>query len=244
MFSPFSPSVAETIVHLQQLLIQDQSLRSMMQPLRLETDEILFRRGDPGDSLYLVERGRLRIYTLDPKGQEITLSHVESGECVGELALIDALPRSASVVAIGPAELLRLSREDFLQQVHNSPELTQCIINLLTARVRYMTEYTERWGQWARLIANEDYAEMSDSLAEMDSRSDPVLAAVADSVRLMVKAIQARERRWQEALAQLRIEIDQERRKQQVQEITRTDYFQSLLQQSRQRREARLKNRG
>lgn len=226
---------------LQYLLSSDLNLRKVMQPLQLEPGQILFHRGDPGDSLYLIETGNLRVYTHDPQGQEITLNHMGPGSCLGELALVDTLPRSASVIATSSAQLLCLSREDFLQHVHNSPELAEHMIRLLTERVRYMTEYVERLGQWARLIADEDYAEMSNNLAEMDLRDDPVLTAVADSVRNMVRAIQLREQQLQEALEQLRIEIDQERLKSDVQEITGTEYFQTLLEQSRRQREARQK---
>jgi CRP-like cAMP-binding protein len=233
--------MTDNLARLQAMFLHDSSLRQAMEPFQLADGQILFQRGDPGDSLYLIEQGRVRIYTQDPQGQEITLNHLDAGHFIGELALIDALPRSASVVAIGPVQLLCLSREAFLQHVHGSPQLTQQLIALLTERVRYMTQYVERLGQWARLIADEDYSQMSDSLTELDFKNDSILAAVADSVRLMVQAIQEREQELKTALTQLQINIDEKRRKTEVEEITETDYFQSLVQQSRQRRRTRPK---
>ena len=112
-------------------------------------------------------------------------------------------------------------------------------MRLLTERTRYMTEYIERLGLWARLIANEDYAAMSDSIAEMDLQGDAVFIAVADSIRLMVKTIRERESNLKASLQQLRIEIDRESLQKRVEEITDTDYFQNLLEQSRKRRASR-----
>jgi hypothetical protein len=102
-----------------------------------------------------------------------------------------------------------------------------------------MTEYVERLGLWARLIANEDYASISASLSEIDLKGDTLLVAVADSIRIMVKAIRDREETLKQSLQQLRIEIDQESLQRKVGEITDTDYFQSLLVKSRERRENR-----
>jgi CRP-like cAMP-binding protein len=210
-----------------------------MDTVLLEPGEMLFQRGDPGDSLYLLEAGEIRIFTQDPQGQEITINHIGPGECLGELALIDARPRSASAIATFPSQLLRLSRQDFLREIHRSQPVMQCLLQLLSERVRYMTEYVERLGLWARLIANEDYASISASLAEIDLKGDILLISVADSIRSMVKAIREREQSLKESLQQLRIEIDQDSLQKRVEEITDTDYFQNLLEASRQRRSQR-----
>jgi len=230
----------ETIQTLTQLLLEDARLREeVMEKVILAPGEVLFRRGDPGDTLYLLETGEIRIFTHDPQGQEITINQLSSGTCFGELALIDTRPRSASASAIVPCQLLRISREAFLAKVERSQPLNHCLLQLLSARVRYMTEYVERLGLWARLIANEDYGSMSASLSEIDLKGDTLLIAVADSIRIMVKAIREREETLKQSLQQLRIEIDHESLQRRVGEITDTDYFQSLLVKSRERRETR-----
>ncbi len=230
----------EIISNLTQLLLADPYLREeVMEKIVLAPGEVLFHRGDPGDTLYLVEVGEIRIYTLDSQGQEITINQIKGGECLGELAMVDAQPRSASAMATTASQLLRLSREDFLTQINRSPPLSECLMRLLSERTRYMTEYIERLGLWARLIANEDYAAMSASLAEMDLKGETVLISVADSIRLMVKAIRDREQNLKESLQQLRIEIDRESLQKRVEEITDTDYFQTILEQSRKRRASR-----
>ncbi|MFZ9738062.1 MAG: cyclic nucleotide-binding domain-containing protein [Prochlorotrichaceae cyanobacterium] len=228
------------IQNLTQLLLEDTKLREeVMETVTLAPGEILFRRGDPGDTLYLLETGEMRVFTQDPQGQEITINQVGPGTCLGELALIDARPRSASTVALVPSQLQRISREAFLKAVEQSQPLNLCLLQLLSERVRYMTEYVERLGFWARLIANEDYAAISASLSEIDLNGDSLLTAVADSIRIMVKAIREREDNLKERLQQLRIEIDQDSLEREVGEITDTDYFQDLLEQSRRRRQSR-----
>ena len=237
----------EIISNLTQLLLADPYLREeVMEKIVLAPGEILFHRGDPGDTLYLVRAGEIRIYTLDSQGQEITMNHIKAGECLGELAMVDAQPRSASAIAITDSELLRLSREDFLTQINRSPPLSECLMRLLSERIRYMTDYIERLGLWARLIANEDYTAISASLSELDLKGETVLMSVADCVRLMLKAIRDREQNLKESLQQLRIEIDRESLQKRLEEITDTDYFQSILEQSRKRRESRkpLSERG
>lgn len=230
----------ETIQNLTQLLLEDGRLREeVMEKIILAPGEILFRRGDPGDTLYLLETGEIRIFTHDPQGQEITINQMSSGTCFGELALIDTRPRSASAVALVPCQLLRISREAFLEEVARSQPLNNCLLKLLSERVRYMTEYVERLGLWARLIADEDYASISASLSEIDLKGDTLLLAVADSIRIMVKSIREREDTLKASLQQLRIEIDQESLQRRVGEITDTDYFQNLLTQSRERRQTR-----
>src|SRR5688500_4704217 len=69
--------------------------------------------GDPTDSLYIVLSGRLKVMMSDAEGKEVILSILGPGEIFGEMGLIDAEPRSATVVTIEPCELLSLVKRDF-----------------------------------------------------------------------------------------------------------------------------------
>ena len=211
-----------------------------MKPLHLADGEVLFHRGEPGDVLYVVASGQVRIFTLDEEGRELTLNVMEPGEAFGELALLDSRPRSASVAAVGPTTLRSLHRDDFLGQVHTSPELTNRVIRLISERARHMTEYIELMGRWARLVAEGRYDEAMKNIRERAEAPDRAVSAVADAVEDMVKAVREREERLQKEVAQLRIRIDQAKREEQVAEITETDYFQKLAQQAqRLRKESR-----
>lgn len=207
-------------------------LQDVMTTVCLNDGDILFRRGDPGDAFYIIESGQVRVFTYDEDGRELTLNTMGPGEGFGELALVDEQPRSASVSAIGATVLRRLSREDFLARVHTSPALSQIVIRLLSQRARHMTDYIEWLGHWARLAAEGQYSQAMESIHNVGKTSDRALAAVTDAVENMVKAVQEREERLREEVAQLRIKIDDARRRQQVEEITETDYFQTLARQA------------
>jgi CRP-like cAMP-binding protein len=216
---------------------EDTSLQDAMEAVHLEDGQVLFNRGEPGDAFYLIESGRVRIFTLDEAGKELTLNTLEAGEAFGELALVDDQPRSASVAAVGPTVLRCLRRDDFLEQVYASPALSRVVVQLLSQRTRHMTDYIEWLGHWARLVAEGHYNDamksIRDSAGDADDRA---LAAVADAVESMVRAVREREERLRKEVAQLRIEIDHAKRERQVEEITETDYFKTLAQQARRLR--------
>jgi len=209
------------------------SLQEAMETVQLADGEILFHRGEPGDAFYIIQSGQIRIFTLDEGGQELTLNTLAAGEAFGELALVDDRPRSASAAAVGEASLQRLRRDDFLARVHTSPALADHVIRLLSQRARHMTDYVERLGHWARLVAEGQYNRAMESIESAGEDTDRALLAVGDAVRQMVQAVRQREESLRQEVAQLRIQIDDEKRKRQVDEITETDYFQKLSQQAR-----------
>ena len=80
------------------------SIQGVMETVHLDSSEVLFHRGDPGDAFYYVESGQVRIFTYDEEGRELTLNSLGAGEAFGELALVDEQPRSASVDAVEPTQ--------------------------------------------------------------------------------------------------------------------------------------------
>lgn len=221
---------------------EENAFQEVMATITLADGEVLFERGDPGDAFYVIESGRIRIFTHDEEGNELTLNTLGAGEAFGELSLVDDRPRSASAAASGSVTLRRLLRDDFLSRVHTSRVLTDRVIRLLSERTRHMTDYIERLGQWARLIAEGQYDQAMESIQAEDA-ADRALAAVADAVRTLVQAVQAREKDLREQVARLRIEIDERKREEHVAEITETDYFQDLTQHADDLRKRREKRR-
>lgn len=235
-----SPAMTDSGAFVNALLADEAgSLRGAMGTVRLSDGEILFHRGEPGDAFFIIESGQIRIFTLDEEGSELTLNTLAAGEAFGELALVDDRPRSASAAALGPTVLRCLRRDEFLALVHTSPALTDTVIRLLSQRTRHMTDYIERLGQWARLIAEGQYDQAMQSIRDEESAPDRALAAVADAVGYMVQAVQEREEQLREEVAQLRIQIDESKREEQVSEITETDYFQGLTQHAESLRKRR-----
>ena len=105
-------------------------------PVKLAADQVLFLAEDPGDSCYRIEVGLLKVTMVSRSGIERILSFIGRGEIVGELAILDGLPRSASVVAVRNTELSRLTRAQFDAFAERHPELYQSLITLLTQRLR------------------------------------------------------------------------------------------------------------
>jgi len=90
-------------------------LRPHLRPETLATGDWLFRQGDPGDRLFLVDSGRLTIHVNRSDGKEMTLASFEPGSFFGEMSLIDGEPRSAGCRAEVESALLSLSRKAFFE---------------------------------------------------------------------------------------------------------------------------------
>lgn len=230
----------DPVNQLRKLLLEDtELLKTIVEPMQLADGHILFQRGDPGDALYIIESGQIRIVTFDQEGKEITLNTMVAGETLGELAILDAHPRSASAIAVGSCTLLRISRPDFLRRVYSSPALSACVIQILSGRIRYATEYIEQLGLWSRMIIDGEYDAVIQSIEQITAVTDRAVVAAANSIRQMVKVVQQREESLRQEVSQLRIEIDDEKRQRQVEEITNSESFQDLLKLAKQHRQSR-----
>src|SRR5262245_39107704 len=89
-------------------------LQSLIESRSAPAGARLFRRGDSGDAMFLVESGRVRISLHDEKGMELTLAELGPGDFFGEMALIDGKSRSADATVIHAAKLAVLPRTEFL----------------------------------------------------------------------------------------------------------------------------------
>ncbi len=100
-----------------------------------EPGDEIFSEGEAGDALYLVLDGKVRVHK-----QDRVLAELGERECFGEMALLDAAPRSATVTALGDTNLLKISREDFQEIMSEKPEIAVGIIKVLTRRLRNATQ--------------------------------------------------------------------------------------------------------
>lgn len=96
---------------------------------------ILFE-DDPGDALFIVRSGRVKVVLVAEDGREVILGLLGVGEHFGELALIDDQPRSAHVIAMEESSLLVLRREDFRRRVEASPSVAWSLLTELSRRLR------------------------------------------------------------------------------------------------------------
>jgi CRP/FNR family cyclic AMP-dependent transcriptional regulator len=97
---------------------------------------VIMAAGDPIDSLYIVISGRLKVMMGDADGKEVILSLIGPGEFFGEMGLIDESPRSASVVAIEPCELLSVTKRDFRKCLQENFEMAMTVMRGLVRRLR------------------------------------------------------------------------------------------------------------
>ena len=109
-------------------------------PLKLPEGDTLFERGDIGDGCYWLRRGVLAVYVASATGDQRILALLGQNAIVGELAMIDGLPRSASVRALRECELSFVSRAAFTDMLKRHPELYNDIVTTLAARLRQTDE--------------------------------------------------------------------------------------------------------
>jgi CRP-like cAMP-binding protein len=93
--------------------------------------ETVTREGDPGETFYIVTEGRLRVSQHEAKVGELG-----PGDFLGEIALVDGRPRTATVTAIGPVEALVIQRADFLEMIEFDSAVRLGILMALTERIR------------------------------------------------------------------------------------------------------------
>jgi CRP-like cAMP-binding protein len=100
---------------------------------------ILFE-DDPGDSLFIVKSGRVKVVLVGEDGREVILGMLGPSEHFGELSLIDGQPRSAHVIAAEDTQLIVLRREDFRRRIEESPALAWALLTALSKRLRRADE--------------------------------------------------------------------------------------------------------
>ncbi|MDO8877179.1 MAG: Crp/Fnr family transcriptional regulator [Pseudolabrys sp.] len=102
----------------------------------LAADEVLFMAGDPGDGLYRVDEGLLKVSIASASGAERILAILGPGSIVGDLAIIDGLPRSATVTGLRDCKLRFLSRAAFEKFAAAEPAIYKYLLTVMAARLR------------------------------------------------------------------------------------------------------------
>jgi CRP/FNR family cyclic AMP-dependent transcriptional regulator len=120
-----------------------ESLLEITTTRRVATKEVLFHKGDPGNQLYGVLSGRLKVMASSRDGREVLFSVSGPGDVIGEIALIDSNPRSATVVGLEDSELLTLHRRDFLPFIERNPLVAIHLASVMAKRVRDLSQSAE-----------------------------------------------------------------------------------------------------
>jgi len=109
----------------------------------LPAEEILFYEKEPSSDMYIVLKGKVRASLFDAHGNELVLAELGPGEFIGEMGMIDELPRSATVIAEENTRLAVLSREAFYWIIRENPDIGINVIKALVARLRRTDDMVE-----------------------------------------------------------------------------------------------------
>jgi CRP-like cAMP-binding protein len=122
-----------------------EELSSIVEERRINAGKDLFREGDVGDAVYLIIKGTVRVFTGGIEGRpERILSELGPGACIGEMAVLDAAPRSATVRALERLRTLRVPGEGFKRVMSERPEMSEAIIADLVRRMRGLVALSAR----------------------------------------------------------------------------------------------------
>ena len=112
-------------------------LLTLLQGRDVASGTSLFRAGDKGDAMYLIQSGRVRIAVNDEDGHQIVLAELAQGDFFGEMAIIDGKQRAAGAMVIEDAHLLVLSRDNFLRFINSNPGVALEMLSAVFQRLRH-----------------------------------------------------------------------------------------------------------
>ena len=171
-----------------------EDLKTMIVVMKMQSfpaNTVLFKKGDAGDTMYVLLKGRLRIFTADADGNELTLTNYAPIRMFGDFSMLDQDVRSASAQAVDAVEVLGLTREEFTKLLPECPDLGMALIRNLTDRVRHITNYMTRVKAFVDRLGTGEYDE---ALKEIALHSDDdEIAGLISAFAKMVKSVQARQ---------------------------------------------------
>jgi CRP-like cAMP-binding protein len=220
--------------------------------------QVLFHKGDPGDEMFIIQEGSVAIYepSEDQPGKERPMRIFRAGEMFGEMALIDLQPRILSARAVQPTKALVLRGDDFRQLLRN-PTMAMAVMASLNERIRYTTDFLGEVRDWVGRMASGQYetarffSDMQDWVKQVAEGEyerlvqgdhqyrDRTIATLAAEFARMATQVRQREDALRQEIAQLKIEIDEAKRKREVTEIVESEYFQTLKAQAENLRRKR-----
>lgn len=99
-------------------------------------DTVILLEHETGSALFVIEKGKVKVSRVSDEGKEVILTILSESDFFGEMAILDGLARSANVTAIEETDLFIIQRTDFLDLLYNHPEVSICLMQELTKRLR------------------------------------------------------------------------------------------------------------
>jgi CRP/FNR family transcriptional regulator, cyclic AMP receptor protein len=144
--------------------------------------QVLFRAGDVGDAMYVIERGKVRISVRATDGHDVTLTELGCGDFFGEMALLEGQRRSASATVAENARLAVLSREHFLSFMRSNPNVALEMLTALANRLRHTDELLRHSA--IRNVNVEDAAQLT-----LANRAADIIAEFGGSWKFIIAAV-------------------------------------------------------
>jgi CRP/FNR family cyclic AMP-dependent transcriptional regulator len=175
-----------------------QELMSLTKRRSFRSGEVIFHRDDPGQVLYLIKEGKVKICLISPDGQEISLVVFGKGEYFGELALLDGRPRSADAIALEKVECYSLQRSDFHNAIMKNPRIAIRVLEVLCKRLRDTDQQVEDliwldvYGRVAKTLLKlaDDHGKKAENGMLIDMRlTQNVLASMVGASRESVNKV-------------------------------------------------------
>src|SRR5213595_1510654 len=157
-------------------------LCDLLETLDCKADTFLFHAGEPGNAMYLIERGKVRICVQAIDGHEVTLTEMGRGDFFGELALLDGQRRSADARVAEDARLAVLSRDHFLSFMRSNPDVALKMLTALANRLRRTDELLRH--RAARNVNVEEAAQLT-----LADRAADIIAEFGGSWKFIIAAV-------------------------------------------------------
>jgi CRP/FNR family transcriptional regulator, cyclic AMP receptor protein len=201
-----------------------------IQVLEMPPGEMVFRKGDDGSCMYIIQQGKVKIHDGD-----LVFTHFLVGDVLGEMAALDPQARSASATTEEQTVLLRLDRKDILRVLSSDFSAVRAVIHVLSEHLRKSNIdmnrdflYIQQVNQLTAAAQAIEVGEFNpESLNEVTERGDE-LGQLARVFQRMARQVYARENMLMAQVRELKISLDSVRQKRDVQEITSTDFFKDL----------------
>jgi CRP-like cAMP-binding protein len=114
-----------------------------MSPATFAADQLIFARGDPGNDVYLVLKGRVRLSVFAVDGRMLSFKHAEAGDIFGEIGPLDGGARTADATALTEVEAMTLRRAKLNALIESNPRVARAAIKFLCTRLRETSELAE-----------------------------------------------------------------------------------------------------
>jgi CRP-like cAMP-binding protein len=176
-----------------------QAIARTLKVRRFRRGEVLFHEGDPGDALFIVASGGVKVVVPSEEGGEAILATLRRGDFLGELALLDGAPRSASAIALEATDMLALPRDQFRALANTQPAIRDALLEAMARELRRLTTHvaelhfldlTGRLAARLTRLASEHGEQLPNGSIRLDARlTQSDLAAMIGATRQSVNKL-------------------------------------------------------